>query len=317
MSTNYLDVHSYEWHVVVNPNACEGKCLKLWNEVSGLLSLRNIKWVLHQAEATGKGMEIASQLCTEGHRHLLVVGGDGTLNEVVNGIFQSGVDTQEVYLAVLPLGRGNDWARTHHFPADNEENVRIFDKGQFMRHDIGLVKTFQNGSELDRRYFINIAGFGFDAEVIYDVTHNRPRFLGVSVYILGLLRTVLRYRSRRVRVCAPGFDFEGKSFLMVAAICQYNGGGMRQAPMAVPDDGLLDLVLIPKVGLLTVFANIGKIFSGEHIRSIKGIRTCRADRIGIVASDPFRGEVEGELLPQGDYRVEALPRALNVLTALD
>lgn len=314
MSTNYLDVHNCEWQVVVNPNACEGKCLKLWNEVSSLLMQKNIKCVLHLADAAGKGTLIARQLCAEGYRHLMAVGGDGTVNEVVNGIFLSDVDPKEVFLSILPLGRGNDWARTHRFSTDDDENVRIFDAGRFIQHDIGVVQTIQDGKELARRYFINIAGFGFDAEVIYDVTHNKPHFLGISVYILSLIRTIFSYRSRPVTIQAPGFQYDNKTFLMVAGICQYNGGGMRQAPMAVPDDGLLDVVVVPKVSNWTVFKNFKKIFTGEHVKTIEGIRTCRVDHLEIKAPDLLRSEVEGELLLTGDYRIEVVPQALNVLT---
>lgn len=314
MSTNYLDIHNYEWQVVVNPNACEGKCLELWNDVSVLLAQKNIKCVLHLADAVGKGTLLARQLCAEGHRHLIAVGGDGTINEVVNGIFMSGVDTKEVYLSILPLGRGNDWARTHQFSADNNENVRIFDEGRFMQHDIGVVNTFHDDKELARRYFINIAGFGFDADVIYDVTHNRPHFLGISVYILGLIRTIFRYRSKELSVNATDFHFGGKSFLMVAALCQYNGGGMRQAPMALPDDGLLDVVIIPKVSNWTVFKNFKNIFKGTHVKAIAGIQTFRTGSLEIASETLLRGEVEGELLMTGTYRINVLPGALNVLT---
>lgn len=316
MSTNHLDVHNYEWQVVVNPNACEGKCLKLWNEVSSLLTQKNIKCVLHQADAAGKGTLIARQLCAEGHRHLIAVGGDGTVNEVVNGIFLSGVDPKEVFLSILPLGRGNDWARTHRFSTNNDENVRIFDAGHFIQHDIGVVQTSHNGMELAKRYFINIAGFGFDAEVIYDVTHKKPHFLGISVYILSLIRTIFSFRSQPVEVVAPNFQFSGKTFLMVAAICQFNGSGMRQAPMAVPDDGFLDVVVVPKVSNWTVFKNFKKIFSGDHIHTIKSIKTCKTDHLEISSTDLLRGEVEGELLITGNYRVEVIPGALNVLTNL-
>ena len=316
MSTNYLDVRDYEWQVVINPNACEKKCLKYWQPVSELLTQNGIKYTLHQADAIGKGIDVARQLCAEGHRYLIAVGGDGTLNEVVNGILQSGVDAKEVYLAVLPLGRGNDWARTHKFSTENRENVSIFTEGKFMRHDVGKVKTCNGETEISGRYFINIAGFGFDAEVIYDVTHNKPHFLGISVYILSLIRTIFSFRSQPVRIQAPEFQFNDKTFLMVAAICQYNGGGMRQAPMAVPDDGFMDVVVVPKVSNWTVFKNFKKIFSGDHIHTIKNIKTCKTDYLEVSSTDLLRSEVEGELLTTGNYKIEVIPGALNVLTNL-
>lgn len=316
MSVNHLDVRHYEWHIIVNPNAHEKKCLNRWEKVSGLLDARGIRYVMHPADAIGRGTEVARALCAEGHRHLMAVGGDGTINEVVDGIFKSGVDTRDVYLAVLPLGRGNDWARTHHFATEVPENVDILEDGSFMQHDIGRVQTLREGNAVSDRHFINIAGFGFDAEVIYDVTHNKPHFLGISVYVLGLLRTIFRYKSKPLTISARNIQFTNNTFLMVAALCQYNGGGMRQAPMAVPDDGLLDVVAIPNVNFWTLLRNFSKIFSGDHIKSIKGIRTWQTEQLEIVSDDFLRGEVEGELLETGNYRVELLPRALNVLTHL-
>jgi len=316
MSVNHLDVHEYEWQIIINPNAREKKCLNQWERVSSLLNTRGIRYVMHPADSVGRGVELARDLCLQGCRHLMAVGGDGTINEVVDGIFQSGASPHEVYLAILPLGRGNDWARTHHFAKEISDNVDILDKGAFMLHDIGRVMTLRQGKEVADRHFINIAGFGFDAEVIYDVTHNKPHFLGISVYILSLIRSIFHYKSMPLSISAPNFKFNGRTFLTVAALCQYNGGGMRQAPMAIPDDGLLDVVAIPNVNLWTIITNFKKIFSGDHIKSIKGVQTWRTDTLEILSDGFLKGEVEGELLETGNYKIKVLPRALNVLTNL-
>lgn len=316
MAKNFIDVTQFTWQVILNPNAREQKCQEIWQSIEKLLQEKNVQYVLHLADARLKGIETARQLCVDGHRHLMVLGGDGTINEVVNGICESGVALSEVCLAVMPVGRGNDWARTHNFSTEIGENMDIFLKGNFMQHDIGVVKTLQNGEEIAHRYFINIAGFGFDAEVIHDVTHNKPHFLGISVYILSMLRCLFRYKSQQVDLKASDFRYQDKSFLMVVGICQYNGGGMRQVPMAVPDDRKLDVVVVPKVSGITVIANVKQIFEGTHIHTIKGICTCRADKVEIKSDTLLRSEVEGELLTTGDYRVELVPQALNVLTNL-
>lgn len=316
MATNNLNVTQFTWQVILNPNAREHNCLKIWKEIEKLFQEKNIQYVLHFADAPLKGIETARQLCVDGHRHLMVLGGDGTLNEVVNGICESGVSLNEIYLAVMPVGRGNDWARTHNFSSEVGPNMGIFLKGNFMQHDIGVVKTFEQDAEKAHRYFINIAGFGFDAEVIHDVTYRKPHFLGVSVYVLSLIRCLFRYKSQQVDINGSDFHFKDKSFLMVAGICQYNGGGMRQVPMAVPDDRKLDVVVVPKVSGFTVIAKVKQIFEGKHIHTIKGIRTCRADKVEIKSDTLLRSEVEGELLTTGDYRVELVPQTLNVLTNL-
>lgn len=313
---NNINVRDFSWQVIINPNACDKMCFNHWSDISQLLQARGISHELHKADACGKGKQVAAEICRQGHRHIMAIGGDGTINEVVNGIMVSGVPTNEVYLAVLPLGRGNDWARTHGFPNSYMGSLEVFTKGTFLQHDVGKIDVIKEGESQDERYFINIAGFCFDAEVIYDVTYNKPHFLGLSVYMLGLARTLFRYRSRKVHVQSPEFDFNDKMFLMVAGICQYNGGGMRQVPMAVPDDGMLDVVVIPKVSNFRVIANVKNISTGEHVRKIKCVKTCRTNQVRVTSANRVRAEVEGELLPLGDYTISVLPHALNMLTAL-
>ena len=164
MNFETIPVLDYTWHIIANPNACENKSLDHWSEVAKRFDEVGLKYELCKTEKKGKGIEKAAQLCREGHRHLMVVGGDGSINEVVNGIMMSGVEVNDVCLAVLPLGRGNDWARTHHYPTKAQECVELFLRGTFIRHDIGKVQTFQEGREVSKRFFINIAGFGFDAD---------------------------------------------------------------------------------------------------------------------------------------------------------
>ena len=307
MNLETIPVLDYTWHIIANPNACENKSLDHWSVVAKRFDEVGLKYELYKTENKGKGIEKAA--------HLMVVGGDGSINEVVNGIMMSGVEVNDVCLAVLPLGRGNDWARTHHYPTKAQECVDLFLRGTFIRHDIGKVQTFQEGREVSKRFFINIAGFGFDAEVIYDTTYNKPHFLGISVYVLSALRCLFGFKSPIVEVKAPGFSFKDRVFMMVAAICQYNGGGMRQALDALPDDGQLDVVIIPKVGPLRVLWLMLYVFSGRHIEKSKGlVKVCRAEEASITSETLCRGEVEGELLETGEYKVSILPRAFRVLT---
>ena len=118
-----------------------------------------------------------------------------------------------------------------------------------------------------------------------------------------------------VEVRTPGFSFKDKVFMMVAAICQYNGGGMRQAPDALPDDGQLDVVIIPKLNPFRVLRLMLYVFSGRHIEKSKGlVKISRAEDVSITSEALCRGEVEGELLETGEYKVSILPRAFRVLT---
>lgn len=317
MSIQKLNVRDHTWQVIINPNACDQKCFANWEAISKKFQKLGIEHVMHKSDRCGRGIEIARQLCQEGYRHLIVIGGDGTINEVVNGIFTSGVNTREVFLTILPLGRGNDWARTHHFPFDCLKSIDIMVKGNFVLHDIGKVETLHGGEVTDSRYFINIAGFGFDADVIYDTVYNKPHFLGISVYMLSLVRMLFKYKCPTIRIKGDDFEIEGKTFMTEVANCQYNGGGMLQAPMAKVDDGLLDVVFIPKVWKMRVVANIRNLFKGKHIERIRCIKTYTTKSLTITSKERVNGEVEGELLSVGDYRITLQGNALNTLTAIE
>ena len=313
MSMTNIRIEDYIWHIILNTKANEKKCERSWKPVAKLLEQRNIRYELHTVCKPGEGIATAKSLCESGIRHIVAAGGDGTLNEVVNGIFTAGIDTREVYMAVLPLGRGNDWVRTHHYPKTVEKVVEVWRDGNFMQHDIGRV-TSRAHDKAYVRCFINIAGFGFDADVIYDVTNNPPHFFGLNVYKLSLLKSLLSHKPTAIQVTAKeDFDFNGEVFMVIAAICQYNGGGIREAKNAVPDDGLLDLIVIPKMSIFKVLKHLKDMTSGNHLDKIKDIRMIQTTETDITSDTLFRAEVEGELLIPGNYHIELIPNALNVL----
>lgn len=310
-----IRIEDHCWHIILNTNANEKKCERSWKPVAELLERRNIRYELHVVRRPGEGISTAKELCQSGIRHLVAAGGDGTINEVVNGIFLSGVDTREVYMAVLPMGRGNDWARTHHYPNTIAEVVEGWRNGNFMQHDIGRV-TSQTQDKSHTRYFINIAGFGFDADVIYDVTNHPTHFFGFNVYILSLLKTLFSHKPTAIQVSAKeDFEFDGEVFMVIAAICQYNGGGIREAKYAIPDDGLLDLIVVPKMSVPKVLKHLKDMTTGDHIDKIEGIKLIKTTAATIRSNTIFRGETEGELLVPGNYRIELMANALNVLTS--
>lgn len=315
MSIQTLSVLDHIWHIIANPHACEEKSMNQWDMLSSRFGAAGVRFVLHEADAEATCRENARRLCAEGCRHLMVIGGDGTVNEVVNGIMESGADVRDLCLAVMPLGRGNDWARTHNYPKKIDKCVEMFLRGRFMRHDIGKVQTLRENAPVATRYFVNIAGFGFDAEVIYDTVYNKPHFMGISVYILSLLHTLFHYKSTPVEIVSPDIAYQGETFLMVAGLCQYNGGGIRQAPEAQPDSGRFHVVVIPKVSKAKVFSLMPYMFSGRHIEKSNGlVKSFRTNQLTLKVAELYRGEVEGELLETGDYQITLLPGAFQMLT---
>ena len=113
-------------------------------------------------------------------------------------------------MAVIPHGRGNDWARTHHYPKDYLDTVDGFLKGRFAAHDVGLTKVFQEEKLIEQRYFININSFGFSAEVIYETVYTKPKFLNISVYMLGVFLALFKHKAIPVTINSNDFKYQGK-----------------------------------------------------------------------------------------------------------
>lgn len=312
MAEQKINVADHIWQVIINPNALAGKCMKRWQEIAAKLDEYEIKYVAHFSNHANAGNTITEHLCRKGERHLMVLGGDGTLNEVINGVCKSGVETKEVFIVPFPVGTGNDWSHTHFYPKDFHALIPYFIEGVFKAHDVGVVKSYQDEDEIDIRYFINIAGFCFDAAVIYETNKGKPRFFTSIIYIFCLIKVLFSYKSKKITIKSKEFVVDDVIFTIAVGICQYNGNGMKQVPMADPFDGWFDVVIIKKISAWKVIANVVNLFSGKHIK-LKEVSTFRTDELQISATPCTLGEVEGEMLTYGNYQITMLPCAVNLL----
>ncbi|MBR4135810.1 MAG: diacylglycerol kinase family lipid kinase [Bacteroidales bacterium] len=315
-TTHHINTLEPKWQILLNINANENTLLEKWVAIAQHLKAAGFRYQTHHITAIGEGTATAARLCREGARHLIAAGGDGTINEVVNGIFTSGVETRDVYLAILPMGRGNDMVRTHQYPKNTSDCVNILQQGNFLKHDIGMVRVMESEELVRERHFINIAGFGFDGEVIHNVTYRPKKLPGLSVYMSGLITTLLKRKAPTVQITGDDDKtFSGKIFMALGCICQYNGGGMREAKTADPQDGLMDIIIVKDVSTLRVLWHLKDLKSGNHVEKMKQVVEHWQTRfLTITSPDRVYGEVEGEVLPYGDYQISIIPNALNVLT---
>lgn len=306
-----MDITSLEWQLIANPNALTAQRKILETTILQQLEERGINYQLHFADGAGHGIKVAEKLCRAGHRHLIVVGGDGSINEAVNGIYRSGVNPEEVYLAIIPLGTGNDFCRTMGYPSA-EKSVDFLLETDFIPTDVGLVASMNGEETIANRYFINIAGFAFDAAVINETVKGKPKIFPAAVYLMKLVKVLFKYRATPVCITTEKEEYKDEIFTIAVGNAQYNGNGMRQVPMADPTDGAFDIVSIRKVPALKVVTNVKRLFSGEHIK-MEEVHVIRAKSLGISSNKPLLGEVEGELLTTGNYRITMAPGRLNVL----
>ncbi|OQA01967.1 MAG: putative lipid kinase YtlR [Bacteroidetes bacterium ADurb.Bin408] len=300
------------WHVIHNPNAVNFGKYYTWEAIKEILLKNNFVFQEHLAPNQISCHEIIAGLKNENIRHFVVIGGDGTLNEVVNALYNNGYNTSDVVLALIPSGTGNDWARTHNIRARNKELADMFLKGKIVQHDVGVVSV-TTGTKNQQRYFVNIAGFAFDAEVIQRINKtSKPQKGNKMLYLKNLFLSLLNNKPVQCRLRVDDYTFEKNVFSLAVGICRYNGGGMMQVPVADFRDGFFNVVLIEPLNLLEIFIQLPKLYKGTHI-NYKKIHLFKGREIEIVPQRNIPAEVEGEIVGEGVFIIKAAPAYINVL----
>jgi diacylglycerol kinase (ATP) len=294
------------WLAIVNPLAGRSR-RHSWPAFEHALREAGIDLEVEHTRQARDGEVIALRTMQAGRRRIIVAGGDGSVHDVVNGIMSAGELHREVTLAVAPLGTGNDWAKSLRVPTDALAFAEMIAAGHTMQHDVGVI-DFPEAKPPRRRWFINVAGAGFDAYVIGRL----PRQVHSTLaYLRGALGGLLSYRAPRFHIYVNGELIERRLLVAFVANAQACGNGMQVAPDARVNDGLLDLVMIDDVGPLRALLKIAKLYR-RTILEDPIVRRIRAETIRIEAEPPADVEAEGQIAGQlpavfavlyGDLRV--------------
>ncbi|MBE0640269.1 MAG: diacylglycerol kinase family lipid kinase [Bacteroidales bacterium] len=303
-----------KWFVVVNPNAGNRKIKRDWPEIKKLMANQGLAFDFAMTEGPLHAIELTGKALLKGYKKFIAIGGDGTLNEVANAMINfEGYNAAEYLLGLIPVGTGNDWGRMFNIPKNYKPAINTIAEGKTFLQDVGKISYF-NGEKPETRYFINIAGMGFDALVAQKTNRQKAAGRGnVLSYFVNLFTSLFQYESRIIQVELDDKKFNFHTFSMSVGICKYNGGGMMQLPNAIPDDGLLDITIIKKIGLGTVLAQLRNLYTGRFIKHPK-VATFTARNVKITSrKNGFMMEADGESLGQAPFDVNILPRALKVI----
>ncbi len=302
-----------KWFAVVNPNAGNRKGKKDWNRIAGIFEKNGIPLSVKITGHTGEAIDFTRKAIAEGYRKIVSVGGDGTLNEVVNGVFTQDIcRADEITLGMIPVGTGNDWGRMFGIPLVYEGAVQIIKEFRTMPHDIGLV-TYYNGDRPEKRYFINIAGLGFEAVVVQRT--NRQKEKGKSskaIYFYSLLSSLISYRNAKADITIEGKVSTADVFSINVGNGRYCGGGMRQTPDALPDDGLLDVTVIRSMGRIEIIRSLKILFDGTILSHPK-VDGYRTSNLKVTSELPLYAEADGESLGHTPVEFSILPSAVNIV----
>lgn len=275
--------------VILNPAAGGGRALaQLPRIVSTLSRLRRAHHV-HVTAAPGEAMTVARTFAERAYSLVIAVGGDGTVNEVANGLLAVEHDTP---LGVLPAGRGGDFARSTGGADGTELTLERLIGGRRRRIDVGRA-GFADGSS---RAFVNVAGVGFDAVVAQRAAHSR--LPGASLpYLAALGASIARYRNIDVSVTADDRQVAGPVCSVLAANGRYFGGGMMIAPTANLEDGLLDLAILGNLSKMDLIRNVPKVYRGGHVGHPKFMTVkTRSIRVEGPTSQPALVQLDGDVV---------------------
>lgn len=288
---------SEKWFAIVNPVAGSGKGLVDLPQITKLLRDNGICYELVFSQYKRHVVELTVQAVNEGYRRIIVIGGDGTLHEVVNGLFiQQIVPAEEVTISVIAVGTGNDWIRMFGIPTRYSEAIRAICEGATFLQDVGEV-AYEESHYAQSRYMANVAGVGFDASVTRRYEHYKSKGKkGRHLYLKSFIYNYFRYRSSGVKVWVDG-ELVHNDLLFSAAIgiCKYHGGGFQLLPSAVADDGMFDITLIKPFHWWHLLFRFNRLFNGT-VYSIGHCVHYRGSRIRIESTPNIPVAVDGELL---------------------
>ena len=309
------------YYFIVNPRAGSGKTMYEWLPAERRLKRLGIPCDIAMTDHKRHATALAQHAAAEGYRRIIAVGGDGSLHEVFNGICRwcaaTGVPTEEFLIGVVPIGSGNDWIRSLGVPNDTTEVIDLISRNSCGLMDVMRVKSSGGRTA----YMANIGGVGFDSHVCKRVnTQKESGRRGKMIYLNSLRYTIFNLKSIYISVVADGeVVFTGLSFSVAFGNGRYSGSGMRQVPLAIMDDGLLDYTIIPKTPLLKVVRELPRLFNGtlhqsEYVISGK----CRS--LQIVPMDEQSGdifELDGEIEGWLPMSIEVTGHQIRVIKGED
>ena len=236
----------------------------------------------------------------------MAVGGDGTLNEVVNGIARRDVD-----LATIPLGTGMDFVRTYGIPTAFDDAVSVARDGSPRTIDAGLVHYRTWAGENAERWFANVGSVGMSGAVAQRANGMSKALGGKATFFYALTRVFLSWENTEVTVRLDDAERRGRMHDVIVANGVWHGGGMKLAPDAQPDDGLFEVVLIGDVGKVDFLTTAPKIYKGKHVGHPK-VEVLRSTRVEVDAAEHLPIEVEGEQVGTTPAAFELVRGALRV-----
>ncbi len=282
---------------IINPEACGGKALHRWKRFSPFLHKEDLYYKEYYTSRPREAEEIARRVGPVSDI-VFAVGGDGTLLEVANGLWQ-----ENIPLGLIPFGTGNDLGKCLGIPRTSEGILKMIKKPRTKRIDAG---------KLNGRIFCNVVGIGFDGEVAISADNFLKSVGGTPAYLWGVLRALFTYKAPNMEIEIDGETIKKKTLLVAVGNGRYYGGGLKILPHAEQDDGLLDICVIDPVWVGKLLVLLPRVYGGGHLKQ-REVKTYRGKKVKITSDIPVIVQADGEIMTKTPVELELIPRALNFI----
>lgn len=304
-----------KWLVVLNPNAGGTIAKEKWPNIRKELIANKFSFELVKTKRPKHAIKLVEKKTKEGYKNIIAIGGDGTLHEVVNGIMQQqNIPSNEILLAIISVGTGNDWIKTHNISSNYKEAIQQIIEGKTIKQDVGKI-IFKNNDKEETRYFINSVGIGLDARVVQNILPAKEKGKSKkSDYVKALIKSIFTHKNVPSLIHLDDKVVATKIYNLTIGVGQYKGGGFKLSPNAIPDDGLLDVTLACKITKRKLIVAIPKLFGGKTDK-IKYFDFYQVKDLSLDISGPIFTEADGEFLSLQPLSVSIIPNQLQLISA--
>ncbi len=284
---------------IYNPNAGSGKAAKCYKTISAELKKRNIPHIFHNTCCKGHATQLANQITSAGYRDIVIMGGDGTIHETLNGI----IDPSSVRLGIIPCGSGNDFAASSKIPSDpvSALDIILSDKSKYIDY-----------MECSGVRGINIIGTGIDLEILKRC-YKYKMLKGKLKYIISTISSLIKYDCTQIEAITDNTASHHKFFIMCAANGKYFGGHIPIAPNAQISDGKLDFVLVNDMPGIKKAGALVKLLQNK-ILTLPETLFQSTSCVKAISNVPIDIEIDGEIYSNLKFNVSVIHNKLRLFS---
>ena len=306
-----MAVEPNRWGIIYNPKAGSRKAQKRWTEIRDYMEFRNVKFDYVQSEGFGSVERLARTLANNGYRTIVVVGGDGAINDAINGIMYSDVENKnEIAFGIIPNGIGNDFAK--YWGLDSNDYRRAVDvliNRRLRKIDVGVF-CYYDGEAHKTRYFLNAVYMGLGARIVR-ITNETRRFWGIPLvsYLSSLFLVAFERKLYRMHLKVNDEHIRGR----IMTVCVGSAWGWGQLPSAVPYNGWLDVSVIYRPELRQLWPGLWMLMRGRILNN-KLVRPYRTRQVKVLRAQSAAVDLDGRLLPRHfPLTIGILPEAITLI----